>query len=715
MNVHNLDNTADYVRLLESSGLELETLFRELLIGVTSFFRDAEAFEVLADRAVPALLADKPDDYLLRVWVTGCSTGEEAYSIAILLRECTDRLKRHIGIQVFATDIDDSAIAVARAGVYPDGIAADVGAARLERFFVREDNGYRVKKDIRELVVFAPHNLIADPPFTKLDLLCCRNLLIYLDSPLQRRLLPIFHYALKPGGQLFLGSAESLGAAEALFQTLDKKWKIFSRRDVPSGTYVTDFPAYRQLGEGRSDDDLALVAPPVGRGGARAADRALLNNLVPPSVIVHERGEIVHIHGRTGSFLEPAPGPQTHANIFNMARDGLELDLASSMRQAALQSDEVVQRGVRVRTNGDTVTIDLRVKRLAEPGAMRGLFIVVFEPVNPAVDEEDEEEEDASEPSDEPPGRTRELERELQHVRENHQGTTEQLETANEELKSTNEELQSTNEELQSANEELETSKEEMQSLNEELHAVNAELQGKVDELSHANDDMKNLLNGSDIATVFLDDDLSIKRYTEQAKSVIRLIPSDVGRPLGDIVNRLRYDSLVEDAQEVLRTLVYKEVEVGGEGDTWYLMRILPYRTTDNVIDGLVLTFVDVTRLRLLEDREQRLSRTLRNSPTTVYGQDRELRFVWAYSALFGEDVEACTGKTDEEVFDVATELVALKTAALHSGTDQREQLTLTVGGRSSTYDVFVAAMKDASGAVVGVTSVMTDLIGPTS
>jgi two-component system, chemotaxis family, CheB/CheR fusion protein len=693
MNVQRLTSVTDYAGRLQADAAELEVLFDELLIGVTSFFRDPDAFVAL-ERLLTEYLAGKPDGYALRVWVAGCSTGEEAYSLAIVASEVLERLRKHMQVQIFATDLDGKAIERARVGFYPLGIAGDVSPERLRRFFVQHEHGYQVTKELRELLVFATQSLTEDPPFTKLDFLSCRNLLIYLDGTLQRRLFPMFHYVLRPGGMLLLGSSETIGNFGNLFAQVDKKWRLYQRREVPGGTYTAELPTSASLEAG-------LGGPPASTprrhelGMLQQAEKLLLRELVPPTVFMRERGEILHIHGRTGLFLEPAPGPQSSANIYNMAREGLHLELSAAVREASREGTDVLRRGVRVRTDGHTTYVDLRVKRLTEPESFRGLFRVTFE--RPRTAQPAQHELDAE---GKPPTRVLELERELQYTKESHQGTIEELETANEELKSTNEELQSTNEELQSANEELETSKEELQSLNEELQTVNLELQSNVEELSRANDDMTNLLNATDIATIFLDNELNIKRHTEQAKHVIRLIPSDVGRSIGDLVSRLRYGRLLEDAREVLRTLVFKEVELQGEGDgKWYLMRILPYRTIDNLIDGLVVTFVDITRVKQLQLSEQRLLGALRHSPVSVFGVGADLRCTWAYSSVFGHDGALARGKPLGELVDVEqAALTRLVERTLESGIAKREQVVIKVRGRDCRYDVYVEAHRDEGG-----------------
>ena len=497
MNIHHVDDIEQYLHYLQLTPTEVDLLFRELLIGVTAFFRDPEAWDTLSP-SLSELVAGKPDSYIIRAWVPGCSSGEEAYSLAIALREQMDSLKRTLSVQVFASDLDAAAIEKARAGVYPLGIANDVTPQRLARFFIQEGDTYRVKKELREMLVFAPQNLTTDPPFTKLEVLSCRNLRIYLDAKLQKRLLPIFHYSLKPKGILFLGSSESTGSFVDLFATIDKKWKIFRRSNVVSSRHVAEFPAALPEFSGSS-----AHAPVARLRTARAVhvdqvvDKMLLKELVPPTVLVNEHGDVVHVHGRTGLIFEPAQGSPSNANVFNMARQGLQTRLAAAIRQASTSGREIVQRGVKIKTNGSLVSVDLRVLRLNAPDPLRGLFRITFDHVRSFL-YENQVTGDRNTAFFAPPSRISELERALQYTKESHQGALEELEAANEEHKSTNEEMQSTNEELK-------TSKEEMQSLNEELQTINAELLSKVDELSRANNDMKNLLNATDIATVVMD------------------------------------------------------------------------------------------------------------------------------------------------------------------------------------------------------------------
>ena len=708
MTIHQIESVERYVSYLQANPAEVEQLSKELLIGVTSFFRDPDAWTALST-FVDKLLGDKPEDYVVRAWVPGCSTGEEAYSLAILLRERLDALKRPLGVQIFATDLDVAAIDLARVGTFPFGISNDVSPTRLAQFFTRDDDTYQVKKVIREMVIFAPQDVIADPPFTKLDLLSCRNLLIYFDASLQKRVVPIFHYALKPHGLLFLGSSESIGMHTDLFTPVDKKWKIYQRNSSVRHV-IADFPP--AVSNTRIDTALPNMAegPSATHGGMKwTVDRMLLKDLVPPTVLVQRRGDVVHVHGDTGLFLQPPQGSPAAANIFNMARHGLELVLSSCIRQAAAADNEIVQRGVHVGTNGGTVSVDIHVLKLKEPESLRGLFRIAFEAVHQVSETKDPTSWVETElPNDQ----MSELEQELRHSRESHQGAVEELETSNEELQSTNEELQSTNEELQSANEELQTSKEEMQSLNEELQTVNNQLQERVEELSHTNNDMKNLLNAPDIAMVFLDSDLHIKRYTQQAKKVIRLIATDVGRPVSDLVSMLHYDRLVEDARDVLRTLVSKEIEVRGEDGASYLMRILPYRTTDNVISGLVLTFVDVTKIKTLQQEQEQLREALHNSLTSVVVQDRDLQITWVSGPVFGKRRSELLGKTDTAMLHSpqAEAVTAVKQAVLANGKPERLQFEVTTKGKPKRYDLYVEPKKNSESKTVGIRSYIVDV-----
>ncbi|HIH94822.1 TPA: PAS domain S-box protein [Methanosarcina acetivorans] len=649
MVVHNIGNIEEYVNYLEQNSLEVEALFRDFLINVTSFFRNPDAFDVLKEKIIPNLFIDKLVDESIRIWVPGCSTGEEAYSIGILIQEHMDLLKQPFKVQIFATDIDAHAIEQARIGAYPASISVDVSKERLGRFFTQgPDGSYRVQKVIRDMVIFSDHDLIKDPPFSKLDLVSCRNVLIYMDGELQKRLIPIFHYALNPGKFLFLGTSENVYGFTNLFDTLDRKAKLYkSRKSGEDEQYhaIAKFvPPQLELRETQKPSEEV----PIGESKLRElSEQMLLQLYAPASVLVNEKGEILYIHGRTGMYLELAPGG-AGMNILKMAREGLRQKLIKVFHKAAVDKKPLFYPGLQVKTNGDFVIVNLTIVPVnASPRKVSGpnLFLVTFEE-SPESEQNKTEEavaRCAREGTDEGKMgidmRILTLRRELELKEEDLKASNEELEASNEELKSSNEEMQSINEELQSTNEELETSKEELQSTNEELVTVNAELQNKVTELSQANDDMNNLLAGTGIGTIFVDHQLRIMRFTPEVTRIINLIPTDVGRSIGDIVsNLLGYDSLIEDIREVLNELVPKNIEVQAHDGIWYLMRIRPYRTLENIIRGAVITFTEITELKrakeLLKESEARLDMVVRYSNDAITLQDLEGRILaWNPSA----------------------------------------------------------------------------------
>ena len=598
MGLHQLSNIADYVRMLRESPQETQLLFNELLIGVTNFFRDPAAWETLGKKVIPELMASYPTGGTLRAWVPGCSTGEEAYSLAMIFKEALAQEKpaRSFSLQIFATDLDKSAIERARQGFYPANIAGDVSTERLHRFFVREEHGYQVGKEVREMVIFAPQNLIMDPPFTRLDILCCRNLLIYLAPELQKKLLPLFYYSLCPGGVLFLGSAETIGATTELFAPIDGKTRIFRRLPGALRIVPVDFPTSTFLARPRASDTSrndALNAPPNVQA---LAEQILMQRYAPAAVLTNNKGDILFISGKTGKYLEPAAG-KANWNIYAMAREGMRHELGSAFPKALREKRAVILPHVRLTADRGDQAVTIAIDPLQEPEALQGTVMVVFTDVAaPAIEARGKGKRITAQPAI-----LARREQDLLQAREELRTTREQMQTSQEELRSANEEMQSTNEELQSTNEELTTSKEEMQSLNEELQTLNHELQSKVDELSRANNDMRNLLDSTDIATLFLDDTLNVRRFTPQMVKIIKLIPSDMGRPITDLASDLDYPGLVEDAREVLRTLVFKEQSIATRDGRWFTVRIMPYRTLDNRIDGVVITLVDITAAKTLE------------------------------------------------------------------------------------------------------------------
>jgi two-component system CheB/CheR fusion protein len=610
---HNIENSEIYLRYLKENLTEVHTLFKELLINVTSFFRDAEAFVLLKNEILPQLLRDKPDDYVFRVWVAGCATGEEAYSIAIILKELLDESQQTLKVQIYSTDLDEDAIAIARAGIYLPNIVQDVSAERLNRFFVKEDAGYRIKKEIREMIVFAVHNVIKEPPFTRLDLLSCRNLMIYLEPELQNRLIPLFHYALKFGGILFLSPSESIGNHTELFTSLNRKWKFYlTTNNASSSRTLMTSPMTWAKGSRDKAPEVVMIKnkePNL----SELARRLLIQFFAPASVITDRKGEMIYVHGETGKYLRPGPG-QASLNVIEMAREGLEIELRTAIHAASNQNIPTLNREVLVKTNGDFTTVNLCVRPLPGMDGDENLLLISFQDI--ADTHVKTKRKTTIKPVE--LGRIEVLERELAYGKENMQAIIEEQQASNEELKSANEELQSTNEELQSTNEELETSKEEMQSVNEELITVNAELQSKIEQLAGMQNDMKNLLDNTNIGTIFLDGHMVIRRFTREATNIYRLVASDVGRPLADIKSNLDGEDILIKAQSVLETLVPFETEVQSHHGEWYLMRIQPYRTLDNIIEGVVLTFTDINKRVAAESAMQIARKLAENIVDTV-------------------------------------------------------------------------------------------------
>ncbi len=645
MAVHQVETLDAYVQYLQQTAAEVEALFRDILIGVTNFFRDPEAFAALESQAIPKLFDGKPPGSVVRVWTAGCSTGEEAYSIAILLQERLETLKQNYRVQVFATDIDSRAIATARAGLYPASIAQDMTPERLSRFFTAEADGsaYRVHKGIRDLLVFSEQDLIKDPPFSKLDLISCRNLMIYLGADLQKKLISLFHYALNPGGMLFLGTSETIGEFVDLFATLERKGKLYQRKE--------DFQGAQRAALGRflSHPKPKEAGPVLLPGGLPHAvklslreltEQTLLQQVDKMAALVNANGDVLFLHGRSGMYLEPSPGEAGISNILKMARDGLRRDLTTVLHKVAYSKERVSVTGVRVKTNGHFTLVNVTVCPVAQGPAAAlesPLYLVILDQAPPGLAQAAQVHKPSHGHDAHPDynAQIAELNEELQAKEEYLHAANEELETANEELKSSNEEMQSVNEELQSSNEELETSKEELQSINEELTTVNTELQTKVGDLSRANNDMNNLLAGTGIGTIFVDHSLRILRFTPAATVIVNLILSDVGRPVAHIVSNLvGYDRLVADAQVVLNTLIPKEVDVQTTEGRFFTMRILPYRTLDNVIEGAVITFLEITEI--VRTREAlrkanellRLAVVVRDATDAITVQDLEGRTI---------------------------------------------------------------------------------------
>jgi two-component system CheB/CheR fusion protein len=618
MAIHEIDKIASYVLFLNENPKEVEILFKELLIGVTNFFRDPDLWEKLKETILPDIITKLEPGTILRAWVPGCSTGEEAYSLAIVFKEALEKINPHGGfsLQIFATDLDNDAIGIARKGIFPSNIAENVSPERLKRFFLQTNDGYFINTEIREKVVFAQHNVIMHPPFTKIDILSCRNLLIYMEPELQKKMIGLFYYSLNPQGIMILGSSETLGTQGHLFTSLDLKGKIFKHASAFLTPDLLDFPASFSS---RTKD--ATYDEEIPSGSSlniqTLADQLLLQHYAPAGVLVNEHGDIIYISGPTGKYLEPAVG-KANMNIFAMLREGLRNEFPIAFKKAILKKESVVLRNIKIGTNGTTRTLNVNIQWIDKPAPLKGKVMVIFKDVQDIADSKLATRKEKKSIDN---IRQMELEKELKYAREKIQDTLEEMQSSQEELKFTNEELQSTNEELQSSNEELMSSKEEMQSMNEELQTLNAELQSKVDDSARVNNDMKNLLNSTDIATLFLDKEMNIRRFTSQTVKIFKLIKSDIGRPLTDLVTDLIYPELYDDALKVLETLYFIKKQVSAKDGRWFSIRIMPYRTLDDKIDGVVITFFNISDLKEVEVKlheTEQMNHYLMNSTSEI-------------------------------------------------------------------------------------------------
>lgn len=651
MQLHGICDPEEYARFLEQSDVEIDALWHDWLIGVSSFFREPDAFQAV-ESALPELLAGRPAGSPLRIWVPACATGEEAYSIAMLLVEALHRLEQNLQVQVFATDLNPAAIQVARAGRYPEGTAANIAEARLARFCTREDGFYRVKKELRDLVVFAVQDVLRDPPFTRVDLVSCRNLLIYLEQRAQQRLLRSFHYSLNPRGLLLLGSSENATGSEEFFSPLDGHVKIYRRNDSTAPQLSIRWPdAHR---ESRNAPTGSL---PVGARAdlANPLSRALAEHFGPPAVLVDAAGGIQHIHGNIGSYLQ-LPTGRVNVNVVDMAREGLRAPLAAALREAIQSRGAVAERNARLHLDGNRRTIHLKVAQLHEPRFASPMFLVSFEPAERAERKRDHGRKNESNAERSKARRGARMDRELWDTRHDLQGTIDELQATNEELAAANEEVQSANEELQSTNEELQTAKEETQSLNEELHTVNAELTQKLETFERATDDLSNLMNNIEVATIFLDSHLRVMRFTPQARRVAHLIDADIGRPMADLATYVEYPDLLSDAARVIENLHTSEKQVAAPDGSAYLVRIRPYRTARNVVGGAVVTFFDITDAgrseraqaeRVLADR---IVDAVREPFLVLDDELRVVRANRAYYRVFGAEQENTRGLLIDEL-----------------------------------------------------------------
>ena len=632
MKSQGFESLSAYLRFLSDTPGELDTLVQDLTINVTRFFRDPDAFARLKEYLRSNLLTREPDELSVRVWVAGCSTGEEAYSVAMVLRELTEELGKPFNVQIFATDIDNQAINAARLGVYPPSIAQIISSERLERYFRRVDEGYQIQGFLRESVVFALHNTFSDPPFTRLDLLCCRNLLIYLKSELQSRVLAVFHYALKPGGLLFLGTSETLGPEKDHFSALDSHWRIYRRGPEAARPLASDqFTARGNLGQQmlrRAARPSSELRPQL-RTLSQQAQRVLLSQYAPPAVVINTQGDILFVNGQTGPYLTLPSGASSPNNVLDMVQDGLRYELAAAITAVRREQRELTLSH-HPADEGPQPTLEITLRPLHGPE--QDLLLLIFR----------QRAEAGQTPPEQPAeqyDRVQSLKAALQHTRESLQATVEESLISLEELKSTNEEYQTTIEELKSTNEELMTSKEELQSLNEELITTNSEHQRVIAELGQANDDMNNLLESAGIATLFLDSELRIKRFTPHFANVIRLRRSDVGRPISDFHLKLRYPPFLSDIARVLSTLLPSETQVQTVDGHWYLLRITPYRTASNFIDGVVVALTNLDTVKRLESEASHAAdyaqALLERMPDAVVAFDADKQLLAANPAFY--------------------------------------------------------------------------------
>ena len=711
------ESVAVYVERLSREPQEADQLFHDLLIGVTHFFRDPEAFESLEARVLPQIFEGKEPDSQVRVWVPGCSTGEEAYSIAMLLREQMDRLEEPPQVLVFATDVDSHSLEAARQAMYPESTANQVTPERLERFFTKQGNLYQVTREIRELCLFSAHNVIADPPFSRLDLISCRNLLIYLESDLQKKIVSLFHYALRPGGHLFLGPSENVAGRPELFRTLDKKHRIFQSKDTIPRPPVSFPLAERGVRFGlRLPEEPQRGTPARERNMARAFETVLLESYAPACVVVNEGGSIVYLSPRTGRYLElPAGAPSL--NVFDLARKGLRLDLRTALHKAATTHTVAVHEDVVFEADGQAAQrINLIVRPLPEAGEEEPpLFMVVFQEILTPREEGAVSALPRGLPGDDLA--VLRLEAELRATRDHLQATLEELESSNEELVSSNEELLSMNEELQSANEELQTSKEELQSVNEELETVNTELKKKLDELDRANSDLQNLFQSTRIATVFVDRELKIKKFTPAATDVFRLIDADVGRPIADIAPRFTDGELVQDIRDVLRALTPRERQVFvPETASWYMLRVLPYRTLEDVIDGVVVTLVDITDLKRAQEQRALLAAIVDSSQDAIIGKTLDgIVTSWNSAAerIYGYSAWEAIGRPIDFLHppERRGELVPVfERLARGEQVESFEIVRLHKDGSPLNIFLTLSPVRDASGRIVGASGIDRDI-----
>ncbi|HVZ10591.1 chemotaxis protein CheB [Rhodopila sp.] len=685
------ESLAAYYAFLRENAEEAQALFSDFLISVTTFFRDPAAFEMLGQEVIPQLLEGKETGGSVRVWVPGCATGEEVYSIGILLLEAAGRREMRPEIQVFGSDLDSAALAVAREGRYPSAIEADVSEERLRRFFQREGDHYRVRRELRDIVLFASHSLLRDPPFSRQDMISCRNLLIYLDRDLQQQVCNTFHYALNPNGFLFLGGAENADHPAGLFRALDRDARIY-RSVALAGERRPALPIL--LGP-RQQPAGAQAAPRLTSGQTTAdatLHRQMLERVAPPSMLVDENYSAVHLSEHAGRFLQLSGGPVSTEAV-DLVREELRFDLRTALHRAFERGEATLSMPISVQFNGAGHRVYMQVKPVVQENDPVRYALVLF------IEGEAVENDNLETTDRKAEGATnqivKKLQEELQLAHSRLRATREDSEATNEELRAANEELQSINEEYRSTSEELETSKEELQSINEELQTVNNELKLKLESVSRAHSDLQNLMAATDFGTLFLDPSLRIKRFTPRLMELFNITVSDEGRPITDFTHQLDYDGLADHALAVLRDLVPVQHEVGSRTGAWYLVRIRPYRTVDDKIDGVVATFVDITERRLAEEALRKSEEHLRQEMRLVE-LSRSPIFVWDFDdgvvqwnrgseQLYGYSREEAIGKRKDALLQTSvpgSSFSNLRQSLLEHGTWSGELLHRAKDGR---------------------------------
>jgi two-component system CheB/CheR fusion protein len=706
MQVTRMDNPQDYYDVLRDNPEEAQGLLADLLISVTTFFRDNEVFESLKTNVLPHLFQTKQPGEPIRVWIPGCATGEEAYTIAILLLEEAARHEIRPPMQVFGSDLDARALSVAREGRFPLAIEADVSEERLRRFFTREGNQYRVRQEIRDIVLFASHSVLRDPPFSRIDLISCRNLLIYLDRELQEQVCSTFHYALNPGGFLLLGASETADYPAGLFRTVDRKARIYQSTSQPGDKSRVLPPLLGSFGVHDEGGHLGRPLSPAAALSEASLHRRAIEEVAPPSILVDQMHRVVHLSDSAGRFLQPAGGPLS-GDVVDLVRPELRFELRSALHRIFERGQSTLSLPILVRFNGAPQRVFLQVKPTGpaerpEPRRAIVMFIAGDAIAAPLFTHHEQQQE-----SDET---VRRLTQELELAQERLRTTREESELANEELRAANEELQSINEEYRSTSEELETSKEELQSINEELQTVNSELKLKLETVSRAHSDLQNLMAATDFGTLFLDSGLRIKRFTRQVTDLFRITPSDEGRPLTDFAHQLAYDDLLKDAQTVIAQLAPMKREVRSRDGRWYDVRLRPYRTVDDKIDGVVITFVDVTE-RLQVERALRDSEELLRQGKRLMELSHDPIFIWDFddgiiewnrgsAELYGFSREEALGKDKQQLLQTripGSSFDELRRILLQTGTWNGELQQRTKDGRELVVDsrIVLESMND--------------------